>query len=103
MTHYHLHSHLRNIKSSSLTSFESLWLLLAIVLLVSSIMCLTVAVIAFILSGVNIVMLWLLGASAICGLTGYRSIKILQLKSPVVTALAFVGDAGREEIKKRSI
>lgn len=103
MTHCHLHSHLRNIKSSNLTSFESLWLMLAIVLLISSIMCLTVAVIAFILPGVNIVMLWLLGASAICGLTGYRSIKILQLKQPAVTASAFVGDTRREEMKKRSI
>ncbi|MFT6268143.1 MAG: hypothetical protein ACJAVV_000948 [Alphaproteobacteria bacterium] len=46
-------------------------------------MCLAVAVIAFVLSDVNIVMLWLLCASAISGLIAYTSIKRLQRKNTI--------------------
>lgn len=71
-------SHLLNIKASSLSRFESMWLLLSIILLISSTLCIAVVAIALVLSGVSMVMAWLAIAGILCGSTSFLSIKELQ-------------------------
>lgn len=71
-------SHLLNIKASSLSRFESLWLLLSIILLISSTLCLAVAAVALILPGVSMVMIWLAIAGILLGSASVLSIKELQ-------------------------
>ena len=72
------HFHLLSIKASKLSRFESMWFLISIVLLISSMMCLAVTVIALVLPGENLVMVWLAIASLSFGVVGYTSIKALQ-------------------------
>jgi hypothetical protein len=76
-------SHLLNIKAGSLSRLESLWLLLSIILLISSTLCLAVAAVALILPGVNMVMIWLAIAGLVLGSTSVLSIKELQRRQHV--------------------
>ena len=71
------HFHLLNIKASKLSHFELIWFLSSIIFLISSMMCLAITVLALVLPGENLVMLWLAIASLSFGLVGYTSIKAL--------------------------
>ena len=71
------HFHLLNIKASKLSHFELIWFLSSIIFLISSMMCLAITVLALVLPGENLVMLWLAIASLSFGLVGYASIKVL--------------------------
>lgn len=71
-------SHLLNIKASNLSRFESMWLLLSIIVLISSTLCLAVAAIALVLPGVSMVMIWLATAGVVLGSSSFLSIKELQ-------------------------
>lgn len=70
-------THLLNIKLSELSRLESLWFLSSILLLISSMMCLAVAIIAIVLPSENMVMILFAVAGVTCGLVAYFSIKAL--------------------------
>ena len=77
------HFHLLSIKANKLSRFELMWFLSSIVLLISSMMCLAITVLALVLPGENLVMVWLAIASLSFGLVGYTSMKILHRRQNV--------------------
>lgn len=70
--------HFMSIKAKNLSRFETMWFLTSIVLLISSIMCLAVALMALILPGVNMIMNWLVVASLSFGLVSFLSMRSLK-------------------------